>query len=64
MTRQGFEYQCAIFWGGPSVAAVVQDPELQMLVDPFHGGEICFLEDAEERLNQFYAPRKVRMAPR
>ena len=31
-----------------------------MLVDPFHGGEMCFLEDAEERLNQLFSPRKVR----
>lgn len=33
-----------------------------MLVDPFNGGEVCFLEDAEERLNKLFSPRKVSAA--
>ena len=41
-----------------------QDPGVQMLVDPFNGGEICFLEDTEEKLNKLLSPKKVRAGRR
>ncbi|KAK9836464.1 hypothetical protein WJX74_000992 [Apatococcus lobatus] len=31
-----------------------EDQDLEILVDPFNGGEICFVQDAEQRLGTIY----------
>eukprot|EP00884_Botryococcus_braunii_P016180 jgi/Botrbrau1/3245/Bobra.174_1s0017.1 len=38
------------------------DPTVNVLVDPFYGGEICFLEDAEHKLLQLHGVQ-VRVDP-
>lgn len=38
------------------------DPELAFLVDAFQGGEVCFIQDAEETLSRIYR-RPIRLDP-
>ncbi|KAK9811709.1 hypothetical protein WJX72_008808 [[Myrmecia] bisecta] len=37
--------------------------DLELLVDPFQGGEVCFLQDAEDKLSALYG-MPVRVTPR